>query len=670
MSQTRWRRVVWALVLAATTASAQTQTTCSSVKTVPLARQLRQLYLDLLNRPPTVAEYQAAQARGSISTADIRALMATDEFYNRMRLYHRALFKSNLAASVYNIGETRLQGTLPSTSPILPGDPGNPLATRGVASSTLRGNRNQGCNPNVQQYQCNTLREDTHGEPAVKTCYDANGVPMPVSYDYDTTNYICTQLDATDPTITDCNVAVTRGVLLDKHLYYCDMQRNAANQLHPFRCVVNTTRVGQETLTTEELDANGRVVAYVDAATPTTRRLDRCSLTLALRNGLTGSYRAAAGCIQKEGWESMPVPFFEPAGSARIQVQMCAIEAQDNPVNPGTLETCETGRLAGDRSCGCGLRARRCEGLGANVHNARVAAFNMEPELIADSVLRRDEPYFSILTTRRSFVNGTLSQFYRQNQGIGVWTVSAPTDQALVPDVPFNSTLTWVEFARGGEHSGVLTSTEYLYRFATWRSRIAAFYDAMLCSHFAPPPNATLPSPEDTCNRENNLAQRCGCTYCHASIEPLSSHWGRFGERGATYLDPAFFPRVDLRCRDCAINGDTFCGGTCTNYVMQAFDGDGANSLGLLKTYLYRTTLEEENIAGGPQLLVERMLATGDLERCTARRIWKEFLGRPITQAEEEAYLDAMINAFVSRGWNMKAMIEWLVTSDLYRRID
>src|SRR3954463_2535274 len=101
MSQTRWRWFVWALVLAATSASAQTQTTtCSTAKTVPVARQLRQLYLDLLNRPPTIGEYQAAQARGSISTGDIRALMGSDEFYNRMRLYHRALFKANVSASV------------------------------------------------------------------------------------------------------------------------------------------------------------------------------------------------------------------------------------------------------------------------------------------------------------------------------------------------------------------------------------------------------------------------------------------------------------------------------------------------------------------------------------------------------------------------------------------
>jgi len=664
MSQTRWRWSVWALVLAATSASAQSQTTtCSTAKTVPVTRQLRQLSLDLLNRPPTMAEYQAAQAKGSITTDDIRAMMASDEFYDRMRLYHRALFKSNVVASVYDLGDTRLQGTLATGNP---GDPGNPFATRGVAAGAIRGGRNTSCNQNIQQSQCNAVKEDPQGEPATKTCYDPNGVPLPVSYDYDTTNYVCTQLAA-----TDCAAAVTAGLLPDKYLYYCDMRRDAANVLHPFRCVVDNTKPNQDTLLTEELDANGRVVAMVDAATPTTKRLDRCSLTLSLRLNLVGSYTPQKGCIQREGWETVPAPFFEPAGSTRTTVQMCAIEAQDRPVNPGTLETCENGRFVGDRSCGCGAGARRCEGLGAGVHNARIAAFNMEPELIADSVLRRDEPYFSILTTRRSFVNGTLSQFYRQNQGTGVWTVSSPTsDPSQIPDVPYNNTTTWVEFARDDWHSGVLTSAEYLYRFATWRSRIASFYDSMLCSHFAPPPNATMPAPDDTCNRENNLSQRCGCSYCHASIEPLAAHWGRFGERGATYLDPNLFPRVDLRCRDCAINGDSFCGGTCANYVMQAFDGDGANSLGLLKTYLYRTPLEEDNIAGGPQLLVEKMLASGDLERCTARRIWKEFLGRPMTQAEEAAYLDSMVSTFVANGWNLKSLIQWTVTSDLYRRID
>jgi hypothetical protein len=53
---------------------------------------------------------------------------------------------------------------------------------------------------------------------------------------------------------------------------------------------------------------------------------------------------------------------------------------------------------------------------------------------------------------------------------------------------------------------------------------------------------------------------------------------------------------------------------------MQAFDGDGAASLGLLRTYLYRTAAEEPNIVGGPKpAWSQRMLQTGELERCAVR---------------------------------------------------
>ncbi len=45
---------------------------------------------------------------------------------------------------------------------------------------------------------------------------------------------------------------------------------------------------------------------------------------------------------------------------------------------------------------------------------------------------------------------------------------------------------------------------------------------------------------------------------------------------------------------------------------MQAFDGDGANSLGLLRTYLYGTPEEEPNIVGGPRLMVQRFMQTGE----------------------------------------------------------
>jgi hypothetical protein len=143
-----------------------------------------------------------------------------------------------------------------------------------------------------------------------------------------------------------------------------------------------------------------------------------------------------------------------------------------------------------------------------------------------------------------------------------------------------------------------------------------------------------------------------------------------FGERNAQYLDPIKFPKFDAKCRDCALAGNTGCDGECANYVMQAYDGDGASSLGMLKTYLYRTESDEPNIEGGPRKLVERMLQTGDLERCVVTHMWNEFLGRPMSAEEEQLYMDSLTQDFLSNGRSLKQLIHQVVTTDAYRRID
>ncbi|MFN7131870.1 MAG: DUF1585 domain-containing protein, partial [Myxococcales bacterium] len=91
-----------ALVALALPPRAATAQTCEQAGSPPLERHLRQLYLDLLDRPPTIEEYAAAQAKGSVDAETVRELMGREEFYERMRQYHRALFKSNISASVFN----------------------------------------------------------------------------------------------------------------------------------------------------------------------------------------------------------------------------------------------------------------------------------------------------------------------------------------------------------------------------------------------------------------------------------------------------------------------------------------------------------------------------------------------------------------------------------------
>jgi hypothetical protein len=628
---------------------------------LPVSRQLRQLYLDLLGRPPTIAEYRAQQIAGEVSEDTIDELMTRDEFFARMKTYHRALLRANVSASLPVNTDMRLQTTT---------DGAKPLETRGNVSTALRGRNGQGCDHFIPQDDCKnpTLQQDpqAEGPAADKVCRSSEGVPLPVSFDYDTNIYACTALTGA----TSCDDAVGKGLLDAKYIYFCDMRRAAAG-LAPFKCLPDPGKPTTLALSKETLDANNRIVAF-ENPTPgmgsAFDRLDRCMLGMATKNAVLGTYASPRGCIQREGWAMADAPYWQ-TGTA--QVAACAIEAQSRDVNPITLTSCDGTGFLSDRACGCGKNFRRCESGDQSVYNARVAAINEEPVLIADSVLRRDEDYFGILTSRRSFINGVLASLYRDNQAIGVLAITPPLDRDALPDMAFTAPDDeWVEYVRGENASGVLTTPAWLYRFPTQRARVAQFYEAFLCKSFTPPPDAVTPNPEDSCNRENNLAKRCGCNYCHATIEPTGAHWGRFGERNAQYLDALHFPKFDAKCRDCALAGNTTCDGECGNYVMQAYDGDGANSLGMLKTYLYRTTSDEPNVAGGPRLLVERMLQSGDLERCAVTRIWREFLGRPMSTDEQALYMDPLVQGFTDGGRNLKQLIRRVVTTDAYRRID
>ena len=662
-----------AALLLAMPASAQDAPVCAPVAKVPLERHLRQLSLDLLGRPPTYDEYKAIQAKGSIGAEDIRALMEKDEFLARIRAYHRALLRSNISASVFDNGNSRMSGTGADTSP---------LVLSGVTASGLRGANNVNCDSTIEQDACLTAPQpDAHAAPLrtrVTKCRDDHGVPMPVTFDYDTNLHECTPLatfTAGADVVTTC-AGLASSTAWGKYLYFCDVR--GANR-EPFMCVPSPGRAATAALTVEELDANGRIIAFKHpnpASRPTLTELKRCTLDLEWRDGVKGNYMPTRGCLQREGYVMAQTQPYWATGTTPNPAKVCAIEAQNRTQNPWTLASCETGRFTGDRTCGCGDRFRRCEtnAIAAQgvrgVHDMRVAAFNEEPLRIAESVVKRDEPYFNILTTRRSYLNGTLSEYYRSRQGVGVFNVTSPTDTAALPVIPYEENGAWVEFTRDESHSGVLTTPAFLYRFPTHRARVNHFYEAFLCKTFSPPADASLPPPEDSCNRENNLAVRCGCNYCHATIEPTGAHWGRYAERSAQFLSPEQFPRFDPKCRDCALNGDTNCGGECGQYIMQAYDGDGASSLGMLKTYLYRTADEEQNIEAGPQLLVQRMMQSGDLERCTVKRIWNEFLGRPMSAEEQRMYLTPLSQDFAKSGHKLKALIERVVMTDAYRRID
>src|SRR5690349_168074 len=255
---------------------------CAAVE-VPVERQLRQLYLDLLGRPPSMVEYAKAQRRGAISEEDISELMTRDEFYERMKRYHRALLRANVEVSVPDNGDMRLSTT---------SDGAKPLETRGNKSTQLRGRNGTGCDHFIPQDDCKNpaTQQDPHAEGAAsaKVCRDALGVPLPVSFDYDTNLYACTALTGA----SSCTDAVTKGLLPEKHLFFCDMRRGAAG-LAPALCLPDPGKPTTAALSVESLDASGHVVAFTrreGAPAGAFDRLDRCTLALSLRNGVVGSY--------------------------------------------------------------------------------------------------------------------------------------------------------------------------------------------------------------------------------------------------------------------------------------------------------------------------------------------------------------------------------------------
>ena len=297
------------------------------------------------------------------------------------------------------------------------------------------------------------------------------------------------------------------------------------------------------------------------------------------------------------------------------------------------------------------------------------SALNEEPLTIVASVVSRGEDYYDIFTTRRSFVTGPLALLYEQQLGtLQGLEIDAPAPKEALPVVPYEDT-SWHEYLRDPEHAGVLTTPAYLGRFPTWRARVAQFRASFMCRPFSPG-SAALPSPDDPCTREPNLARRCGCKNCHAAIEPMTAWFGRWAERSAKYLRPAEYPAFDPYCQQCALGGQ-FCTTRCrTQYITDTIDADGARFAGTLRGYLYRAEDEQRRIDEGPRGLVASAVASGELPRCTARTLWGRLLGRPMSDDEAIRVLPELVQRFDLSRHDYRELVRAIVTSPAYRRVD
>jgi hypothetical protein len=637
---------------------------CAACTAEP-TRYLRQLSLDLRGRPPSTEELERVAHDGVVSDETIEGMLRAPEFLTQVRTWHKALLWPNLdgfhirgaplVASDYDEANGKRKGGLFSPDPALV-DGGAP--TRVTATKTpqphgfvfygdnnvergLRGGEaTVGCDPKIEypNPQKPSAAQPTYAvvgtdkKKRTYPYYDADGVPLPYHDAAHCPNF-CSKVADADRAAKDYK---------PKREDYAPMSAKGPDALP------------------HELDPPD---AHCPPELPY-RVVNSCD------NRFTGGDPESVMRIRKEGVRKL-----RHYWSRATEVKTCAYEAQERTQSVTTGTPC-AGSTLRDPSCGCGPSGVYCmPALGNNSPVASKAehlvrsALNQEPLEIVASVVGRDEDYFDIFRTRRSFVTGPLVFLFENQlpalQGLAI-TTPAPAD--AFPNLPYDD-FAFHEYVRDTEHAGVLTTPAYLGRFPSWRARVSQFRTAFMCRPFTPG-SASLPSSDDPCTREPNLARRCGCKNCHVAIEPMTAWFGRWAERSARYLAPAEYPAHDPYCEQCARTKQG-CTDRCrTQYVVDTVDAESARYAGTLRGYLYRTKEEEARIDEGPAGLVASAIASGELESCTVRTAWARLLGRPMSDDEVGAALPELLVGFGQSHHNYRALVKAIVTSPAYRRID
>ncbi|MBH22933.1 MAG: hypothetical protein CMH57_00470 [Myxococcales bacterium] len=372
---------------------------------------------------------------------------------------------------------------------------------------------------------------------------------------------------------------------------------------------------------------------------------------------------------RREGWVWVEPYWSMGDPSMESPIRVCAWDAQESEVSTNGV-ACSSRRSSTEITCGCGPNLNWCGGVsGVNTEVTVGEQINDQMLQVIRWVIESDRPYHEILTTNRSFVNGPLVHYYTYQSDLAsnVSLSPAPVDPIFLPQVEFND-YRWHEVIQGPEHSGILTSMNFLLRFQTNRARVNRFYNAFLNSFF----DASKGTDTEHCTDAGaNLKDRCECGKCHQNVEPWAAYWGRFKEQGAGYLDPAMFPDYNELCERCATDPSLGCSTECReNYVVETVPADHIPYLGQLKPLEFLTESERLNLEGGPQLWVERSLYDGSLARGVVAKMWGRFMQRDFTGGKADTEIrDELFRAFVNNDYNVKALVKAIVTHPAYRRI-
>jgi len=362
--------------------------------------------------------------------------------------------------------------------------------------------------------------------------------------------------------------------------------------------------------------------------------------------GLPNTETTMAG--EQEGYVEI-----EPYWAPGTTIKVCAFDAQDNLMgtnNAGRPVDCS--RTVTAKNCGCGPELQWCHS-GNATQRAITESFNEQMFRFVEKIISGNRPYTDILTAKDMEVNGPISAYFRNLWNSGQGQLASNSEQNYeMPVIGFSETNNWQTVTREDRHAGLLTMPAYFIKFQSNRGRANRFYNAFLCQDFQAPEGG-LPASDDDCHNEPNLTKRCGCKYCHQSLEPAASHWGRWAEAGVAPMNMDLFPVVKPECAGGNANRNFQCR---RFYLTEAQHPDEEPYVGTLLSYVFADQEMEDNIETGPIAIAQEAIDSGAFASCTVNKMWSLFMART-PENGEAALVDSLTEDFKT-DYNLRRLVK------------
>lgn len=384
--------------------------------------------------------------------------------------------------------------------------------------------------------------------------------------------------------------------------------------------------------------------------------------------------RAGKKNVAQEGYV-MVKPYWEKDPSKTVAVCGLAALNKKQPKVGNTTYYCatDTSNHVGGRIhqilCGCGPHLEWCfRGGEGNTPdfgsmNTEIMTSMMEQTLrVMDKIVKDDKPYTDLLLTKDAEINGHLSHFINKNTRSANRLTLPSKKEFQVPALPYYEGTKWVKFTRTTREAGILTLPFFLFKYATNRGRLHRYHNAFLCQYFTPPAGG-LPDPTNKCHQEPNLMKRCGCKFCHTTIEPEASHWGRWQENAWFPLNATAFPKTSAACAKTTGSKPGYCKSL---YMVEPKHKSEEAYRGQLLAYVFATPTMEQNITKGPASLIQRDINNGKIYSCAVKKMWSWYTGSDL-QSQQDHVQNDLMHAFQSNKYSIKSLVKAIVKTEEYR---